>query len=731
MSAPQADGTNESEPPAGDGAALLLGAAIAYATAGFAVLPLHSVTAKVCTCGDETCPSSGKHPRLWNGLTGASSDPATVGAWWQRWPYANIGLRTGDGRVVLDVDTAKGGAGTLAELERQHGKLPKTAEVLTGGGGRHIWFSHGGSEVRNSAGRLGPGLDVRADGGYVVAPPSRHATGRRYLWTRPLERGIAAVPAWLVEDATARRNGPAAPVADEIPQGERNGALASLAGSMRRRGRSEAEILAALRETNRLRCRPPLDERELEKIARSIASYPPASREKGESDRGLDDIGNAARFVDQHLHALRHVPVWDRWLCWDGARLTEDDVLEHRRRAKDTARALADEAAGEPDDQRRKDLLAHAKRSASEPRLRAMLMIAASDPCLVVRPAELDSDPWALNTPSGVVDLRTGELRPHRLADHLTMLAGAGYDPNATASLWQAHLRRCLVSGEMISFLQRLAGLSAIGTVLEHILPIFCGPGGNGKSVTRNAIAGALGDYAAQSTIDLLLQTGRSPGQATPELADLRGRRLVTVGETPEDGRLASERVKAITGGEPITARRLHSNPFTFSPSHTVWLLTNHRPRIPDDSAAAWRRIVLIPFVVTIPDVDQDKELGTKLAADRAGILTWIVDGARAYLREGLNPPQAVKTATSSYREAEDLLSAFLAERTITEDDASVQASALLRAYNTWADQAGGPHLSANALADKLHARNYERKRQRAGSRWHGLRLVQEDTLDV
>ena len=180
--------TSRSEPDeaaAGEG---LAAAALEYAAAGLPVLPL-----------------AGKVPRIEGGLTRASADVAVVAEWWRRWPDANIGIRTGaeSGLVVVDVDVQHGGAGTLKALERERGQLPRTAEVLTGGGGRHLLFRHPGRDVRNSAGQLGPGLDVRGDGGYVVAPPSVHENGRQYRWVRNLERGLADSPAWL-ED-TARR----------------------------------------------------------------------------------------------------------------------------------------------------------------------------------------------------------------------------------------------------------------------------------------------------------------------------------------------------------------------------------------------------------------------------------------------------------------------------------------------------------------------------------------------
>ena len=476
----------------------------------------------------------------------------------------------------------------------------------------------------------------------------------------------------------------------------------------------------------------------IELLARSAAGGEAASavsdgkvQPDGRPDRGLDDIGNAARFVDEHAAALRYVPAWNRWLRWDRCRWAEDDVLEHLRRGRDTARSLALEAALERDEARRQALLAHARRSASEARLRAMLAIAASDPRLVVRPADLDTDPWALNTPNGLLDLRTGELRPHRPGELVTMLAGAPYKPDAAAPRWEAHLRRCLVDPELIGFLQRFAGLSAIGTTLEHALLILFGPGANGKSVTVNTLAAALGDYASRATLDLLLQTGRSPGQATPEVADLRARRAVFVSEAPEDGRLASERVKWLTSGEPLTARRLYGQPFTFEPSHTPWLSTNYLPRVPDDGFAIWRRLSVVPFTVTIPEAEQDRHLSTKLAVERSGILRWIVEGALAYQRDGLNPPASVTGATANYRAHEDVFGTYLADRTIAEDGASASAADLLKAHNAWAHETGTSALTANALADKLAARGYERRRVKTGSRYYGIRLRDEDTLDA
>ena len=184
---------------------------------------------------------------------------------------------------------------------------------------------------------------------------------------------------------------------------------------------------------------------------------------------------------------------------------------------------------------------------------------------------------------------------------------------------------------------------SAIGAVREHILAILYGSGANGKSTLVGALQAALGDYAHAAPVSLLV--GEQRGGATPDLADLRGRRFVTVAETREDGELSVERVKALTGGDKINARHLYGQPFTFTPSHTPWLLTNHKPRIGDDGDAIWRRLLLVPFLVTIPKDEQDVELADRLALEVDGILSWVVKGALEY---GKRWPRPARTGDGS-----------------------------------------------------------------------------------
>ena len=297
------------------------------------------------------------------------------------------------------------------------------------------------------------------------------------------------------------------------------------------------------------------------------------------------------------------------------------------------------------------------------------------------------------------------ELRPHDPADGLTMLTGAAYRPDAQAPTWRAFLERIL--GPTPSSRRSSAGspgVSAIGAVREHILAILWGAGANGKTTAANALAFALGDYAHAGTVELLLGRHR-PGAATPDIADLRGRRLVTVAETREDGKLAAERVKALTGGDPITARHLYGA--------AVHLPAVAHDLAPDEPPAARRRrrrrnlaqAPARPVHRHHPQHERDPELGHRLELEADGILAWIVQGAAEYLADGLNPPPAVRAATDEYRQAEDAFAAWLDECTELDPSAFTPTARLRASYAEWAKRNGSEELTSNAITERLSRR--------------------------
>lgn len=264
-----------------------LKAALAYAARGWLVVPLHNPKQGVCSCRKKNCSSPGKHPRAEHGLNDGSKDPKQIALWWKQWPDANLGILTGQasGLLVLDVDGVDGKA-SLQALTAAHGSLPKTLCAKTGRKGTdgkrkgcHYYFrAPVGAAIRNSAGIVGKGLDIRADGGYVVAPPSLHLSGLLYEWLAP-EQPLADVPPWMLQKLAGAKPAPepARAQGEAIAEGGRNHTLASLAGSMRRRGMTTEAIEAALVKENDARCKPPLPASEVREVARSVARYPPAA----------------------------------------------------------------------------------------------------------------------------------------------------------------------------------------------------------------------------------------------------------------------------------------------------------------------------------------------------------------------------------------------------------------------------------------------------------------------
>lgn len=267
----------------------LSAAARSYARRGWHVFPLHSPDSeRGCTCsaGPE-CKSPGKHPRTRKGLKDATTDERQIKAWWQRWPNANVGLAMGkaSGLVAVDVDHRAGGGAGLTKLFEDHGSFPETLEAETGGG-HHFFFAHPGVSFKNSSSVLGEGLDVKTDGGYVVAAPSLHSSGKRYRWDN--RRRPARMPQWLLSLLTAERPKPTeskarkarATSSAEGPQicaGERNKTLFRIACAMRGAGASKEEIAAELQQVNSSRCIPPLDEAEVERVATSATRYQPGA----------------------------------------------------------------------------------------------------------------------------------------------------------------------------------------------------------------------------------------------------------------------------------------------------------------------------------------------------------------------------------------------------------------------------------------------------------------------
>lgn len=413
----------------------------------------------------------------------------------------------------------------------------------------------------------------------------------------------------------------------------------------------------------------------------------------------------------QHSHILKHVWPWRCWVAWDSTagRWRKDESGVAWQAAKITLQRMVKSAVAAAGTDAGKEALERASKFMKKNALANALKLAASEPNVVALPSIWDSHPYLLNCANGTVDLRDGKLREHRREDHLTKSTGVALGGDAPQ--WTAFLEHIQPDPEVREYLQRAVGYSAIGSVTEHVLHIAWGSGANGKSVFINAITHALGDYSLTVPGSLLVSDGLR-GHPT-EIASLHGVRFAVASETEEDGKLRAAQLKQLTGGDELTARRMREDFWSFKPSHTLWLQTNHKPQANDATHGFWRRVRLVPFTVTIPKDEQDRYLTDKLRVEAGGILRWIIEGAVKYLSEGLEPPAKIAAATDEYREEEDDLGEFIAWCGLVPDDNSFMASrSVFEAYTRWAQIADQKPLGQRTLTRRLVERGFKQVRQ-------------------
>ena len=699
-------------------------AALEYAARDWPVFPLHSPTAHGCSCGRTDCARPAKHPRTAHGLKDASRDAETIREWWMRWPDANIGMATGQpsGVFVVDVD-GEAGRASVAELARQGLTLPATLTVTTGraDGGEHRYYRMpSGVDVHNDqSGRIGPHVDVRGTGGFVVCPPSVHASGKQYRFIDP-DAPIADAPAWVIERLAARQakhTAKAQPSPEAVTKGGRTNRLVSLAGTLHKRSMAVEAIEAALLAENAVKCSPPLPESKVRAIARDIPKrYPNAPKDapgQPEDNRPAEYADDALtlKFTERHGDDLRFTAAWGRWSVWDGCAWRQDETL----RVFDLARKVCREESAGCEDKRL------AARIASAVTVAAVERLARADRRHAAINDQWDADPWMLNTPNGVVDLRSGELRPAKREDYLTRLTAVA--PCGECPRWLAFLSHITNDNrELQDFMQRMCGYALTGVTREHALFFLYGTGANGKSVFLNTISGLMGDYAKTAPIETFID---SKNEHHPtDLAGLQGARLITAVETEDGRRWAESKLKALTGGDRIAARFMRQDFFEFAPVFKLVIAGNHKPGLRTVDEAMRRRFNLLPFTVTIPASERDPELTDKLRAEWGGILQWMLEGCLAWQSQGLLTPKTVSKATADYLAAEDVLSRWMEDRCVTGMNVWGSASALFADWRQWAEANGEFIGSQKRFSENLAARCAIMPERRSAARgFQGIRL--------
>jgi putative DNA primase/helicase len=439
-----------------------------------------------------------------------------------------------------------------------------------------------------------------------------------------------------------------------------------------------------------------------------------------ESEDALTEVGAAERFARLHGDHVRFDHRRQRWLLWSGHRWADDEDGGIQRIAIEFARNWQQETLDIRGAEREKTIK-FALKLERKYTIGNMLALARNLPPIADKGDRWNADPWLLGVPNGVVDLRTGELRRGRPEDGITLQTSVPYDAFAPCVRWERFIREVFAGDDaLIDFIVRAIGYSITGITSEQVLFFGYGVGANGKGTLTNTLKHVLGDYAWNMPFSTLELRDRS--SIPNDLAALASRRVVVASETNDGVRLNEARVKALTGCDPITARFLHAEFFTFDPVAKFWLSANHKPIVRDDSYGFWRRIRLIPFRQRFA---VDPTLKRQLEDEATGILAWCVRGALAWQEQGLCPPSAVTEATQEYEADSDALAAFLSESCEVDPQAQIGARDLHEHYRAWAIHHGlseRERLSATAFGRKV-AERFERVKGRRGNTYRGIAL--------
>jgi putative DNA primase/helicase len=460
------------------------------------------------------------------------------------------------------------------------------------------------------------------------------------------------------------------------------------------------------------------------KAARKIIVGEPQTLDLREAS-GRTDVANSRRLAAKHGATMRWCEPWGKWLIWDGRRWAIDD----HRRAEALAKGVADDIWREVGEllpkvelAEQSELLSFARRTASAFGLGAILALARSEDGIPIVPAQLDSHPWKFNCINGTVDLKTGRLNHHDQGDYLTKLCRHEYLGGAESEcpLWESTLDKIFKKNDqLIGFVRRLFGSAMSGKIIEHILPILWGSGSNGKTLIIETLLEAIGeDYAGRAVADLLLAT---KGDRHPtEVADLFGKRLVVCAETEEGRRFNESKVKELCGGDTVKARRMREDFWQFKPSHTLFLVTNHKPVVRGQDDGIWRRLRLVPFTQRFwqaskgetgpEDLKADPRLKERLRPELPGIMCWLVNGCLEWQRDGLGQPAEVTAATNDYKTAMDTLGQFVDDCCELNKLATSKASDVRARYEEWCKHNGEKPVSGRRFGEYLSDRGVVRR---------------------
>lgn len=441
----------------------------------------------------------------------------------------------------------------------------------------------------------------------------------------------------------------------------------------------------------------------------------------------FDDTGNAQRFVDLFGEKVRYCYTDKKWFYYDGRKWCLDNSGTIERIADKSVAAMAPEAKAyeqmDLDDggDMLKAFQKHYKASRSNKSKNAMLKEVMHH--VPILPAQMDRHKMLINTPGGILNLKTGELKNHTPTEYITKISNVEYTDKADCPQWLQFLDDIFGGDkDLIRYIQKAVGYSMTGSTSEQCAFFLYGTGRNGKSTFLDVVREVMGDYATNVQPETIMIRPNQSSAINSDIARLKGARFVTSVEPNEGMRINEGLLKQLTGDDAVTARKLYGEEFEFKPEFKLWMATNHKPIIRGTDTGIWRRIHMIPFTVWISDEKVDRHLKHKLAAELPAIMRWAVDGCLLWQREGLQMPRSVLNMVKEYRREMDVISAFIEDRCIEEKGTYAQASQLYAAYARWCDDNNEFKMSNTKFGVEM-CKRYARVKRKSGWFYVGLSL--------
>lgn len=667
--------------------------------------------------------SPDKTPLTKNGFKDASLDPDQIELWWGvggKLRGSNIAIRTGaNSIIVVDADKKSGGLDSLRNLV-ESGKLPPTVTAFTGGGGLHLCYLPPGIEVPNSTSAVAPGIDIRGDGGYVVAPPSIHLSGNPYTWeVTPSDIQMALFPIDILPAGKAK---PTFKARDVFTEGMRNASLVRLAGQLKRQDFTIEQIRAQLHAVNNA-APTPLPTIEVDSIADRTTTWPSAPPTQTE-------IGQAEFVAQFNQGRIIYDSRSEMFMTWNGMHWRKTDTIYQY--IKDGAREVgqiaveeATKAKTKEDKERAQSLKDWARGLESAGRVTAVTSLLSQE--VRKESTELDLHPYLLGVPNGVVDLQTGDL-VSGIPDHwITQITRYPYDKTADCPRWKQYIvevareRGGKDRPALEQFLKRAGGYTTTGDTSRSVWFLCLGGGSNGKSTFLEALFEILGEYSRKVSIkSITLRTNR---RATDDdIAKLEGGRFLLSDEAGQSSEMDSERIKMIVDHDAtVEASQIYKKDKRYRMTGHLWMPNNRPPRCSDDTDGYKRRILAIPF-------DQkfavDPMLKDIIRSEYVGILTWLVEGAREYLANGLNPPPEVIFKTATINTGNDQLMDWY--DTLIQDPAGTLGDrAAFDDYQNWCSSV---NIEQKERKWRMSVSNYlVMRHEKKGNYFQGVRL-RDDT---